>query len=104
MRRGYGQKLIHFADKADREIGTARCGARLDGAHHTDDHQKVTCLKCGGAATTDTKNDYADLEREYRMLSDRLSARETELAQCNAKSAGLLKALEIMSKLAFERN
>ena len=40
---------VHLADKADVEIGTARCGARLQGAVHTDDREKVTCGKCVSA-------------------------------------------------------
>lgn len=45
-----GGKVIHFADKTDREIGTARCGASIvgGGAGHTEDIELVTCAKCNG--------------------------------------------------------
>lgn len=41
-----GKSVIHFADRADIEIGTARCGARLQGATHTQERGRVTCLRC----------------------------------------------------------
>ena len=80
-------KVIHFADKADIEIGTARCGARLQGAVHTAENGKVTCVRC---------NSSLSFENAAKNL-------ETQVAGDPGPDQRIIDACEELSGLAQER-
>ena len=50
------KKIVHMADKVDREIGTARCGMSLKRCESSDEIGRVTCERCGAEPPQDSQS------------------------------------------------
>lgn len=95
-----GNNIIHYADKADIEIGTAKCGVRIKGGTlHTAESGRVTCPRCDGSLAAARARDEAatpeadepvsktaDFVREIIKMASYLYDRAEESADAEASS------------------
>lgn len=67
-----GKQVIHYADKADIEIGTAKCGVRINGGTtHTAEKGRVTCPRCDSSLAAAKYHEAAEPAADDRSRGER---------------------------------